>query len=219
MAQARFPVCTALALALLAVACSSAAADCLSQYGPGCTNCVNVTMTTGNRRLQQQVSAQHARAGMSGRGGHGLAPFVRNDTGSSGHHDGVRPTFSAEFLTCTACDSAGYVYKTETRGANTFGHCGKYSPSTYAVYRTAVTCLPAHRPDGPGPTHAMHMLGSHMDLAEAQRHVHAPLPCRVCSRLGGPDHRPQHHRHDRATAPPRQLHLRRLQSDWPGAID
>jgi hypothetical protein len=109
MAQARFPVCTALALALLAVACSSAAADCLSQYGPGCTNCVNVTMTTGNRRLQQQVSAQHARAGMSGRGGHGLAPFVRNDTGSSGHHDGVRPPFSAEFLTCTACDSAGYV--------------------------------------------------------------------------------------------------------------
>lgn len=123
MAQARFPVYTALALALLAVACSSAAADCLSQYGPGCTNCVNVTMTTGNRRLQQQVSAQHARAGMSGRGGHGLAPFVRNDTGSSGHHDGVRPPFSAEFLTCTACDSAGYVYKTETRGANTFGHC------------------------------------------------------------------------------------------------
>lgn len=112
----------ALALALLAVASSTATADCLSEYGAGCTNCVNVTLTGGRRLMQSgpTVAAQHARGGgPGGRGGPG---------------GGGRPgRGSRSALTCTACGTPGYVLLTETRGAVTLGRCGECSATCCAT--------------------------------------------------------------------------------------
>lgn len=101
-----------LALSLVvALAATSVAADCLSQYGPGCTNCATLTTntTTGNRRLLHG----------GGRGG-------GQEHGGPGHNEThAPPALPSDFLTCTACDTTGYVLKTETRGTYTFGRCGE----------------------------------------------------------------------------------------------
>lgn len=122
-----------LALALIAaLAVTSAEADCLSQYGPGCTSCA--TLTTGNRRLLHG-------------GGRGAGP----DRGHFGHNETGTPSLPADFLTCTACDTTGYVLKTETRGTYTFGHCGECCGLHWATlsgqaYNTAAGTAAAANP-------------------------------------------------------------------------
>jgi len=96
----------------------TATADCLSEYGAGCTNCVNVTLTGGRRLMQSgpTVAPQHAR------GGHQDGPGGRGGAG------GGRPGWgSRSVLTCTACDTPGYLLMTETRGTVTLGRCGECS--------------------------------------------------------------------------------------------
>ena len=104
---------SALIILVVVLSLGSAAADCLSQYGPGCSNCVNVTLSLfGHRRLLQDrplFTAQHARGGR----GNG---FAGRD----------RPRRDASMLVCTACDTTGYVLRTETRGSVTFGSCGEF---------------------------------------------------------------------------------------------
>lgn len=114
--------CLALALAILAVACTTPAAaddhgpesyDCQAKFGAACTTCVNVTVTSSHdRRLLASRKLQ------SGGRGH-----------ESDNHDSVTTTRTV--LTCTDCSGApNFVLKaksewTAANGGVPAGECSE----------------------------------------------------------------------------------------------
>jgi hypothetical protein len=108
-------VAFALAFVVLAVACSSAAADCLSQFGVGCTTCVNVTLTRNHRRLLHNEGGAPGRTLASGGGSD------HDDDDNDGMYGGRNRTI----LTCSECNPTGYVLVSQVYKSNSFGRCGE----------------------------------------------------------------------------------------------
>jgi hypothetical protein len=210
-----------LALALLAVACSSAAADCLAQYA-GCTNCVNITLTAGHRRLLH---------GGRGRGG---APGQNRSESAGGHQegshgDGGMRAADGSFTTCTECNTVGYVLVTETRGSTTLGRCGEWLwPSKQHIMWHSHICMQPRCPASPAsPLTLLRPLclkqtyivpGQSCQLRLMMLLIPA-VACRVRGWLGSPVHQRHHGQPGVSPPPPRQLHLRGLQPDRPSAPD
>lgn len=112
--------CSALVLAILAVACTPAAAhdhhgpevyDCQGRFGAACTNCVNVTVASShNRRLLGRGNRQ---------GGNRAYGYDRMPTNRT-------------ILACTACDGApNFVLNekaqwTNANGGIQAGECSKF---------------------------------------------------------------------------------------------